>query len=71
MSNSLDALSIDELRVLRGTYEDKLAALPSWRWLARWVYSTAVEGVRSKISERRWTGFEAAVRARFPDKVGP
>jgi hypothetical protein len=52
MSNSLDALTLDELRVLRESYEDKLAALPAWRWLARWVYATAVDGVTARILYR-------------------
>jgi hypothetical protein len=51
--NALDGLTLDELRALQAHYEDKLASLSGWRWFARWVYSTAVEGVRSKISERR------------------
>jgi hypothetical protein len=47
-----DKPTLDELRVLRESYEDKLAALPAWRWLARWVYATAVDGVTARILYR-------------------
>lgn len=49
---SLDQLDLSQLRKLLAIYEDRLAAFPPWRWLARWVMRTAVNGVRWEIIDR-------------------
>jgi hypothetical protein len=53
--SGLDTMSLEDLRVLQAAHEKRLAKLPAWRWLARWLCELALVDVTAEIIERQLT----------------
>lgn len=50
---SIQDYSTETLVETRDRYRDRLATLPRWRWLARYIIGLALEGIGWELMDRR------------------